>query len=121
MNKRPIAVTGVSWLMIAAGVLGLAHGFSETKTLRPFQYDLIWIALFGVAGIVCGIFMLRGNNWARWLTLVWLACHVAISFFNALQGVVVHAVIFALITYLLIFRSDVRAYFGGGAPVDEVG
>jgi len=121
MNKRPIAVTGVSLLMMAAGVFGLARGFAGTKTLWPFPTDLIWIVILDLTGIACGVFMLRGRNWARWLTLAWIAGHVVIASFFMRQAILVHAVIFVLIAYLLIFRSDVQGYFRGAETRDGVG
>ena len=33
-----------------------------------------------LVGLLAGIFMLRGHNWARWLAVAWMAFHVAISF-----------------------------------------
>jgi hypothetical protein len=54
--------------------------------------------------------MLRGNNWARWLALAWIAFHVVVSFFHSLQEVVVHSLLFMLIAYFL-FSPEARAYF----------
>ena len=34
--------------------------------------------------IVCGVFLLRGHNWARWLALAWIAFHVVLSAFHAI-------------------------------------
>lgn len=119
MSRRPIAVTVVSWLVIAAGVFGLARGFAGARTLHPFPSDLIWILILDVTWIVCGIFLLRGRNWARWLTLVWMAGHVVIVALYLPKLMAAHVVIFAMIAYLLVFRADVRAYFGGGAVGGE--
>lgn len=99
--------------MMAAGVFGMVRGFAGAKTLWPPEQDLIWIVIVDAIGIGCGIFMLRGKNWARWLTVVWIGGHVALVSFYMRQAILAHAVIFALIAYLLIFRSDVRVYFRG--------
>jgi hypothetical protein len=112
MKRRPIAVTVLGWLMMAAGVFGIARGFTGAKTLWPPEQDLIWIVIVDAIGIGCGVFLLRGKNWARWLTLAWVGGHVVIVSFFMRQMILVHAVIFALIVALL-FRGDVRAYFGG--------
>ena len=40
MNKRPLSVTVIGWLFIAAGVVGLAYHAGDFKTLRPLQYAL---------------------------------------------------------------------------------
>jgi len=107
--KRPWALTVVAWLMIAAGVGGMAMG-----VWRGVDWDLVWIALFGITGIACGAFLLMRKNWARWLTLAWLASHIVIGALNSAKEAAAHAVIFALIAYLM-FRSDVREYFRGAA------
>jgi len=111
MNKRPFAVTVVSILIMAAAAFGLVRGFTHAKTLWPPEQDLIWVVVIDLIGLVCGVFLLRGKNWARWLTLAWLASHVAFSFFNSPQEVLVHGILLVLIAYLLALRQDVRAYF----------
>ena len=112
---RPIAVTVVSWLAIAAGVFGLVRGFAGAKTLWPFPADLIWIVLLDVTWVACGIYLLRGRNWARWLTLAWMAIHVGIVLLYWPQLIVAHVVIFVMIGYMLMLRGDVREYFRGEA------
>ncbi len=113
--KRPFAVTVVSWLIIAAGVFGLVRGFVGAKALWPFPMDLTWIVLLDVMWVACGIYLLRGRNWARWLTVVWMAIHVAIVSLYMPRMIVAHVLIFAMIAYLLMLRSDVREYFRGEA------
>lgn len=79
-------------------------------TARPFHSDDVRIGLVHVLAVVAGAFMLRGADWARWLAVVWMGFHVAISALNGWRGVVFHAIIFAGITFLL-FRADARAWF----------
>lgn len=110
MNKRPLAVSIVSWIFIATGTLGLAFHLRDFKGPQPFQYDLVWVSLVRLAAIVSGAFMLRGKNWARWLALAWIGFHVVISFFHSWQQVLVHGLLFLLIAYFL-FRPEASAYF----------
>jgi hypothetical protein len=110
-EKRPFALTVVGWLIIAGAVSGLVRGFAETKTFWPVDYDLLTVVVVDVAGVIFGVFLLRGSNWARWLTLVWLAFHVGLGFFISAGAAVAHSVIFAMLAYLLVFRADVRSYF----------
>lgn len=109
-NQRPIAITVVSWLMMIAGIFGMARGFANARTLWPPEQDLIWIVVVDMIGIACGVFMLRQQNWARWLTLAWIGSHVAIVSIYMRKEILPHAIIFALVAYLM-FRTDVRAYF----------
>jgi uncharacterized membrane protein len=110
MRKRPLAITILSCLFIAIGIIGFAHHLSEIKASQPFQSDVVWALASGLAAIVCGAFMLRGNNWARWLALAWIAFHVVLSIFHSLQQVLVHSLLFLLFAYVL-FRPEARAYF----------
>jgi hypothetical protein len=109
MNRRPISVTVVSWLFIAVGAVAFAVDVRHL-TARPFHQDDVWIGVIHLLAIVAGVFMLRGDNWARWLGVFWMGGHVAITVSNAWHGFVVHAIIFAGITFLL-FRADARPWF----------
>ena len=110
MNKRPLSVTIISWLFIAVGVISFAYHFNEFRTQHPFQYDALWVLLLRLMAIVCGAFMLRGNNWARWLTMVWMAYHVILSGFHSQQELVIHSLLFAVFAYFL-FRAEATLYF----------
>ena len=112
MNERPRSITVISWLFIAAGVIGLAYHATEFKADRPFQYDVGWVCLVRLLAILCGVFMLRGSNWARWLLLVWIAFHVVLSAFHSLFELVIHSLLFAVVAYFL-FRPQASAYFRG--------
>lgn len=107
-TKCPLPVLVLSCLYIAVGTIGFVYHFPELVALRP---DSVWIELTELLGVVSGVFMLRGHNWARWLALAWIAFHVAISF-PVLRQVAIHSAILAAIAWIL-FRSDARQYFAG--------
>lgn len=117
MNKRLLSVTVISWVYIAAGALGLAFHFSDFNTPRPFQYDVLGIAFVRLLAILAGAFMLRGDNWARWLALAWIAFHVIVSAFHSAFQLAMHALFCAVIAYIL-FRRPATEYFrmAGAAP-----
>jgi hypothetical protein len=112
MKKRPLSVTLLSCLLIAAGVVGLVYHFAELRGPHRFQYDILWVSLVRLIALVCGVFMLRGSDWARWLTLVWISYHVALSFFHSLEQVIVHALLLAVFAYFLL-RPEAMSYFRG--------
>ena len=114
MNKRPLPVTIVGWVFLAAGVIGLAHHLKEIKPYQPSQMENLWLLFVRFLAIICGAFLVRGRNWARWLGMAWIAFHFGLSFFHSWQEVLMHGVIFVLIAYAL-FRSDARAYFSPAA------
>jgi hypothetical protein len=110
MKKRPLAVLILSWVFIATGVIGILYHLSQVKVPEGFQVDIVWIFGASLAAIVCGAFMLRGKNWARWLALAWITFHVVLSVFHSLQQVLVHGLLWLLFAYIL-FRPEARAYF----------
>src|SRR5437899_6620371 len=94
MTKRPLSVTITGWLFIAVGVVGFVFHASDFKVHGPLQYDLFLVCLLRLLAIICGVFILRpGNNWARWLLLVWIAYHVVLSGFHSLSQLLVHGVL----------------------------
>jgi hypothetical protein len=109
MNKRPLSVTVIGWMFVAAGVLGLAYHATEFK-MRPFASGVVWLSFLRLLAILGGVFVLRGKNWARWVLLAWIAFHVILSAFHALSQVVVHGLLFAVVGYVL-FRRQASAYF----------
>ena len=113
MRKRPLSVTIIGWLFVAAGAVGLVYHATEFKPAAPFEDDVLWICLVRLFAIVAGGFLLRGSNWARWLLLVWIAYHVVLSAFHSLSQVIAHSLLLAVIAYFLL-RPRASAYFRGG-------
>ena len=112
MNARPRSITVISWLFVTAGVIGLACHATEFKAQRPFEYDFVWVCFVRLFAILCGVFMLRGSNLARWLLLVWIAFHVVLSAFHSLFELVIHSLLFAVVACFL-FHAQSSAYFRG--------
>jgi hypothetical protein len=108
--KRPLSVTIIAILYLALGIAGfVGHGYEAVRA-RPFPADAIAIEITELAAIVTGAFLLRGQNWARWLAVAWIALHVVISIFHPLRELAVHAVFLVLITWIL-FRPEATRYF----------
>ena len=112
MNKRPNSITVVSWLFIAAGGVGLTYHASKFKVQPPLDYELLWICVVRLLAILCGVFMLRGRNWARWGAVVWLGYHVILSSLHTPYQLLMHSLLFAAVLYFLC-RPRASAYFRG--------
>jgi hypothetical protein len=92
MNKRPLPVSVISWIYVAAGVVGFGVHAKELVTLGVFRTDAIWLVLVPLLAIAAGVYLLGGRNWARWLAVAWMAFHVILSAFHSAQQLAVHAV-----------------------------
>jgi hypothetical protein len=110
VNKRPISIMILASVYLMTGTVGFAVHSGEILARHAFQYYDPLIEFTELIAIVCGVFMLKGRNWARWLALAWMGFHVAFSFFDSLQKAMVHGSLLALMAYFL-FRPDARAYF----------
>ncbi len=109
-NKRPVSVTTLACVYIAVGAIGFAYHFTELRARGALQDDSVWVELTEFLAIVCGAFMLRGRNWARWIAVAWIAFHVILSAFEAFRGFAMHALFCAIITWIL-FRPEAARYF----------
>ena len=109
LSQRPMAVTGVAWLLI---MVGTGMFIFHAPELLHWRWDAFLIEPLELLAVLAGIFMIRRRNWARWLALAWLAFHVALTIFPPFQGLVVHVLILAGIAWILL-RSDAAEYFRG--------
>jgi hypothetical protein len=112
MNQRPLSVTIISLVLIATGAIGLGFHLTGFRAQNPFQYDVVWTALVCLIAIVCGVYLLRASNWARWLSLAWIVFHVILSFFHSWFELGVHILVCAAFAYIL-FRPRANKYFRG--------
>jgi hypothetical protein len=110
MNKRPVPVVIISCVYILTGALAFAFHVTDFKAQHPFQYDVIWAGLVRLLAVVCGVYMLRAQNWARWLALAWMAFHVILSIFHSMAQLAIHSLFFAILAYFL-FRPTATRYF----------
>ena len=109
-RRRMPSILAVGVLFLALGVLDVWRGFAPILGgASHLATDDTLVLTIGIAALVGGGFVLRGQNWARWLLAVWMLLHVAIVVGHPgqLSG---HLVIFGLVVFLL-FRPRTRAYF----------
>ena len=146
MNKRPLSISIIGGFFIGLGTFvilanlfwlvhgqGLVHGTVEGdrgQGLRQAQAlrggmsasehsDLIWVFGTELLAIVAGVFLLRGQNWARWLLVAWLVFHVALSAFHDWGELAVHSLLAVVVIYYL-FRPPASEYFRGAPrPLSE--
>jgi hypothetical protein len=105
-KRIPLSVIVIACLYLAVGVGGFVLHFKDLRA--P---DGVWIEVTEFLAIVCGAFLLRAQNWARWLAIVWMAFHVAISF-GVFRQLALHSLFLVLIVWCL-FRADAARYFRG--------
>lgn len=130
MNKpsisRPTSVTIISWLLIVLAIISLltnVFGSSNPKTKELMMLSSIPIAYqyfelyFGiVVKLVCGIAMLKRQNWGRHFYLAWLCWGVLVTALalparpNAASGVMTGALV-QLASMPDLFYTAIVAFF----------
>lgn len=110
MNKPPLAVTVIAVLLIFAGVLGLYGDGSGYTRLSANHYEILWPIGVHLLAIFSGAFLLRGHNWARWLAVLWMAFHVAISY-PSVGKIVGHSAFLLLFVWSLFVLRPSRSWF----------
>lgn len=115
-DKRPLSVTILGCLYLAIGIIGFVYHGKEFLARSAFQSDIISIEITEFIAILCGAFILRGHNWARWLAVAWIAFHVILSAFHSLSELAVHTLFCAVIAWIL-FRPRAAKYFRGAQPL----
>lgn len=104
---RPLPVTLIGCLYILTGIGGAAAHLID---VRAFQSDALLAVVVNLAGLIGGVWMLRRQNWARWLAIVWISFHVILSVFHSPRELILHALFLVMIAFFL-FRPRANAYF----------
>jgi hypothetical protein len=115
MHKRPRSITVISWIFIVFGGIGFIASLLPYLELAPAQriaeLKAHWILhLARIIAVVCGVFMLYGFNWARWLLVAWIVFHIILSVLHSPLQLLMHTLIFSIVLYFL-FRQQASAYF----------
>jgi hypothetical protein len=105
-------VTILACVYLAVGTAGFVYHWRDFRARRSFQDDAIWIEVTEVLAVVCGGYLLRGQNWARWLALGWMAFHVVVSFFHTAREFAIHC-LFCVVIGWILFRPAAANYFRG--------
>lgn len=115
-SKPPVPVMVVALLYIAVGVAGCVYHF---RSLLEWQQGSVWVETTELLAAVIGVFLLRGQNWARWLAPAWMAVHVVLSAFRSYAQAAAHALFLALIAWALFAPAAAKFFRRAGTEVSE--
>ena len=108
MKRRPLSITFISYLFIAAGAMGIIYHGSELKDVATPEVSLVLFVR--ILAIIGGVFTLRGANWARWLLVAWIIYHVILSFFHSTAELVMHFIL-TVVVVVSLFHPKANTYF----------
>lgn len=110
---RPTSVTVVAWLVIVFASLTAFMLLGETaltfKDSPPQQWPLPLLGV--VVTLVCGMFMLKGKNWARWLYIVWTIVFLTYAFTEVRVILLIPNALKVIVFGLILFSARANKYF----------
>jgi len=122
MEKRPISITIIAWFLIVSSGFSLIISLANfnnpmvkelmAKSLLPLpiQYAMMYIGLLVVLG--SGIGMLKKQNWARLLYVIWIAAGFLINLFTSpIKTALIPGLLFFIIIVFFVFRPAANQYF----------
>ena len=122
MIERPKSVTVVCWILIAMGGISLVtstFSFNNpvaqelmSKSLIPIsiQYIMMFVGL--LITLVCGIAMLKGQNWARLLYIGWSIIGFTIGIATSpMKAMMIPGIFIFIILAFFLFRPKANEYF----------
>jgi hypothetical protein len=117
MRPRLVSVVLLGWLFVAVGcyalvrgLFALAHDVSSTNGAPVESTDALWSVGSGVWAAAGGAMLLRDVGLGRWMCAAWMGAHVVLSLMHSTGQLVVHALLFVLVVFLL-WRPKARAHF----------
>lgn len=114
MKTRPLSITILAWAFVAVCTVGLVYhlvprpGAALDEAVR--EQGFVWVLGVRLLGVLGGLYVLGGYNWARWLLVVWLGYHVILSGLHSPLKMAVHGALFAVLLWVF-FRGPASAYF----------
>jgi hypothetical protein len=121
MNERPTSITLIAWILIILGGFTLIWVTTRlTKELigpslisSPIEIALIYLGVLSY--LVSGIAILKAQNWARFLFIIWQVIYYNIRMARNpfATGIVPIVFIFLIVPGFFLFRPRANDYFAG--------
>ena len=122
MGKRPISITVIAWFLIVGGVIMLITSsatlnnpmvkeiMARTPVPISVQYAMTYINI--LVGVAAGIGMLKKQNWARFLYVIWGAIQLLyVLFTSPMKMAFILSLLSLAIIVFFLFRPVANRYF----------
>ena len=130
MNKRPRAVAVIGWILVVMGIFSMfatsvnlknpkvIASMQETPLPMSMQYAILTLGVMIMT--ICGLGILKGKNWARFLYVGWgvFSFLLAIAI-GTMQITMVPGLLIFLVIAFFLFRPGANAYFSPKARGED--
>jgi hypothetical protein len=122
MEKRPVSLTIIAWLLIVLSILGLIGVFligsnqQVVDKLAEMHMSMMFLQVWSVIGtlvnLICAYGILKGLPWSRVLYVVWGIIGIAVGFYTSPQKAsIVISLIFLVIFSIFLFGEKANVWF----------
>lgn len=124
MKKRPTSITVIAWILIVmSGISLITSTISLNNPMAkelmgrslipiPIQYAMMYVGL--LITLISGIAMLKGQNWARLLYVIWSIIGFGIGIATSpMKAAMIPGLVVFLIVAFFLFRPKANGYFAG--------
>jgi hypothetical protein len=122
MEKRPMSLTIIAWVLIALTALGLVGAFTMgsnpamTKALSEMHMSLAmyqaWVVLGSIVNLICAYGFLKGYPWSRVLYVVWGVIGLIVSFYiSPMKAAIALGVVVLVVVAFFLYRENANDWF----------
>jgi hypothetical protein len=122
VEKRPVSLTIIAWLLIVLSVLGLIGVFMMSSNAlvaakmaemhMPIPMLQAWSVLGTIVNLICAYGILKGMPWSRVLYVVWGVIGIVVGFYISPQkSSVVISLVFLVIFAVFLFDEKANVWF----------
>ena len=124
MKKRPTSISVIAWVLIVIGGIGLISTTGTIMINSPMLRDIMSkspipipiqyvISYFGILiGVISGVAMLKGKNWARLLYITWNLINFVIGItISPMKATMIPSLVLFLIVTFFLFRPKANEFF----------
>jgi hypothetical protein len=122
MEKRPVSLTIIAWLLIVFAVLGLI-GVATMKSnpqmlkmIDEMHVSLLFEQIWGVIGaaitLICAYGIFKGQPWSRVLYVAWGIVSLVVGFYTTpMKAVLVISLIILIVFAIFLFSARANEWF----------
>jgi hypothetical protein len=122
MEKRPLSLTIIAWLLIAFTALGLVAAFTMgsnpamTKALDQMHMSLGmyqgWVVLNSIVTLICAYGFLKGYPWSRVLYVVWGVIGLVVGYsISPMKAASLISLVVLVVVAFFLFRENANDWF----------
>jgi hypothetical protein len=122
MEKRPLSLTIIAWLLIVLTVLGLigvammgrnpAQVQALEKAHVSLLFEQVWGVVGGIVNLICAYGILKGLPWSRVLYVAWGVIGLVVGFYTApIKAAIVVALVILVVIAAFLWTNSANDWF----------